>query len=62
MDWNEIVNLYVQFDYAFNPVKKLYLYIGWQNQLKPICLLKLTHLNKIQTYPIINWVKWVLTQ
>ena len=29
-----------------------------QNHLPP----KPTHLNKIQTHPIINWVKWVLIQ
>ena len=28
----------------------------WQNQPKP------THLNETQIHPIINWVKWVLTQ
>ena len=36
--------------------------LGGQNQPKPICLLKPTHLNETQTHPIINWVKWVLTQ
>jgi len=33
---------------------------GWQNQPKPICPPKLTHLNKTKTHQIINWVKWVL--
>ena len=35
---------------------------GCQNQLKPICPPKPIHLNETQTHPIINWVKWVLTQ
>ena len=33
---------------------------GWQNQPKLICPPKPTYLNKTQTYPIVNWVKWVL--
>ena len=35
---------------------------SWQNQPKLICPPKPTHLNETQTHPIINWVKWVLTQ
>ena len=34
----------------------------WQNQPKLICPPKSTYLNETQIHPIINWVKWVLTQ
>ena len=37
-------------------------FLRWQNQPKPICPPKPTHLNKTQTHPTINWFKWVLTQ
>ena len=35
---------------------------SWQNQPMPIFPHKPTNLNTTETHPIINWVKWVVTQ
>ena len=60
--WREILFvLKLLYLHALSPTKGWY-YIGWQNHPIPIYPLKPTYLNKTQTHPIINWVKWVLTQ